>query len=120
MWFISFLAFFFIALQAIVCKCDLLGMLAALCLLSSFVMLGAPEMRWWLRILVSAIPVTLLCILVYWAGWLDMLYLGRISEYRYAGIEASAIIILHFLALLPEGKLKQTPSASTAPAVVAE
>lgn len=120
MWVVSFLAFFFIALQAIICKCDLLGMLAALCLLSSFVMVGAPDMRWWLRVLVSAIPVALLCILVYWAGWLDMLYLGRISEYRYAAIEASAIIILHFLALLPEGKLKQNQSASAVPSVVTE
>ena len=108
MWFISFLAFFFIALQAILCKCDILGMLAALCLLSSFIMLVAPEMRWWLRIL------------VYWAGWYDMLYLGRISEYRYAAIEASAIIVLHFLALLPEGKLKHNPSASVAPSVATE
>ena len=117
MAFIAFLAFFFISLQALVCKCDILGMLAALCLISSIFMACAPKMRWWLRILTAAVPVTLLCILVYWAGWLDMLYLGRISEYRYAGIEASAIIVLNFLALLPEGKLQHTPSASTAPSV---
>lgn len=115
MWFISFLAFFFIALQAIICRCDILGMLSVLCLGSSLLLTFVPEMRWWLRILVSAIPVALLCILVYWAGWLDMLYLGRISEYRYAAIEASGIIILHFLSLLPEGRLQHTPSASPAP-----
>ena len=120
MAFISFLAFFFIALQAIICRCDILGLLAALCLLSSITIECTSSLRWWLRILVASIPITLLCILVYWAGWLDMLYLGRISEYRYAGIEAAAIILLHFLALLPEGKSKPNSSASVAPPAVAE
>ena len=119
MAFVAFFAFFFISLQTLICKCDILGMLAVLCLLSSIFMACAPQMRWWLRILTAAIPVTLLCILVYWAGWLDMLYLGRISEYRYAGIEASAVIVLNFLALLPEGKLQHTKSASDVSAIEA-
>lgn len=115
MAFVAFLAFFFISIQALVTRCAILGMLAFLCLISCIYLILVPKLPYWARLLAGAIPVTLLCLIVYHAGWLDMLYLGRIPEYRYAAIESSAMILVNFTSFIPEGKIKKHHSASAKP-----
>lgn len=101
---IAFFGFFLCALQAYVCRCTILGMLAVTCLVSSIQLAATSEQNWWVRILTGLIPMTMLCILIYRSFGLDMLYLGRISEYRFAIVEASLIFLLHIISLFPERK----------------
>lgn len=99
---IAFLGFFLCTLQAFVCRCTALGMLALICLISSLQFAATVEQSWWIRALTGLIPMTMLGFLICRTGQLDALYLGRISEYRFVIIEASVMFILHLINLFPE------------------
>ena len=101
---ITFFGFFLCVMQAVFCRCTILGMLAVICLILSIQIATTENQRWLVRFLTGLIPMIMFGILIYRACYLDMLYLGRISEYRFAIVEASVMVILQIVSLFPDRK----------------
>ena len=101
---IAFFSFFFCIMQAVVCRCTILAMLAVICLVLSIQIAVTKNLHWLVRILTGLIPMIMFGILIYRACHLDMLYLGRISEYRFAIVETSIMVILQIVSLFPNRK----------------
>lgn len=98
------LAFCATAIQGIMCRCDLLGILGAVCFLSSLLLAFYPYIARWAKIMGSVFIIVFLALIIYYAGWLDQLYLGNISEYRFVAIEAALALILNAFAFIPVKK----------------
>lgn len=99
---IVFLVFFVSALQAMICRSMILGMLALVCLLSSILLQCVEERPRWVRLLAVTVPIILLSIIIQRAGWYDALYMGKIAQYRVAAINAALLIGGHILFLMPK------------------
>ncbi len=98
---ISYLLFFVTMIQAATTRCDLVFALAAVCLITFILLALMQKMPRWLKFLCIGLIVGLLAGIVYFAGIFDMLYLGRIAEYRYAAVEAALMLCLSMVSLLP-------------------
>ena len=90
------------AIQGVLSKCDLPWLLGIICLANSLLLSFRQELPLWGRLVGSLVISGALGGVIYLAGVLDTLYLGRISEYRYAAAEATLVIGLNAVALLPD------------------
>ena len=98
---ISYLLCLVTMIQAAATRCDLVFFLALVCLATAILLVLMPKMPGWLKALSIGLIVGLLAGVVYFAGVYDMLYLGRIAEYRYAAVEAALMLCLSMVSLLP-------------------
>lgn len=90
------------AIQGILSKCDLLWLLGIICLANGLLLSFRQEFPLWVRLVGGLVISGALGVVIYLAGVLDMLYMGRIAEYRYAAAEAMLVIGLNAVALLPD------------------
>lgn len=99
---ISYLLCFITIIQAATTRCDLVFFLALVCLATAILLLLIPQMPQWLKAMSIGLITGMLAGVIYFAGVYDMLYLGRIAEYRYAAVEAALMLCLSMVSLLPD------------------